>query len=238
MPFATPRWRLLVPAAAVTASVLVAGPLGLAPDVTPRADATPVLGQSKVTPEEIAAWYRSKRIRSRSPTPVRELARLFVEEGNAQGVRGDLAFAQSMVETGWLRYGGQVRPSDHNFSGLGACDSCRRGLAFGDPTIGVRAQIQHLYAYAEPDASEDQLAQPLVDIRFDKVSPKGRARTWQKMGRGNWATDRAYGRKVLRVYREIRVFARNSRAAGLSTPPVPGTPVAPVAVSGTPLPPR
>ena len=174
MPFAIPRWRLLAPAGLVAAAVFIATPAGVVPDLTPRADAVPVLGQSKVTPEEIAAWYQGKDIRSRSPTPVLQLARLFVEEGNAQGVRGDLAFAQSMVETGWLRYGGQVRPSDHNFSGLGACDSCRRGLAFRNPQVGVRAQIQHLYAYAQRDASEDQLVRPLVDIRFDKVAPKGR----------------------------------------------------------------
>lgn len=237
MPFAIPRWRLLAPAGLVAAAVFIATPAGVVPDLTPRADAVPVLGQSKVTPEEIAAWYQGKDIRSRSPTPVLQLARLFVEEGNAQGVRGDLAFAQSMVETGWLRYGGQVHPSDHNFSGLGACDSCRRGLAFRNPQVGVRAQIQHLYAYAQRDASEDQLVRPLVDIRFDKVAPKGRARTWRTMGRGNWATDPAYGPKVLRVYREMRVFARKSRAAGLSTPPEPNAPT-PVAVSGTPLPPR
>ncbi len=227
----------MVPVAALAAAAVIAGPRGVA-DPTPTAAAAPVLGQSKMTAGEIAAWYRSKGIRSRSRTPVPRLARLFVVEGNAQNVRGDLAFAQSMVETGWLRFGGQVRPSDHNFSGLGACDSCRRGLAFRNPTVGVRAQIQHLYAYAQRGATEDQLARPLVDIRFDKVSPKGRARTWQRMGRGNWATDPAYGRKVLRVYREMRAFARRSRAAGLSTPPPASTPVpAPVPVVNTsPLP--
>lgn len=176
---------------------------------------TPVLGTSTLSPAQIADWYASTGIRSRSPTDVRTLARLFVEEGDAQGVRGDIAFAQSMVETGYLRYGGQVLPSDHNFSGLGACDSCRRGLAFPNPTVGVRAQIQHLWAYASPSARADSTARPNVDIRFDLVRPKGRAPLWENMGGGNWATDPDYAGKVLSVYRTmLRFSGENPAGAG------------------------
>jgi len=194
---------LLAGAAAAAALAATGAPASAAP--------TPVLGKSSLTAGEITRWYRAQDVRSRSPTSVSTLARLFVREGRAQGVRGDIAFAQSMIETGFLRYGGQVRPSDHNFSGLGACDSCRRGLAFRSPALGVRAQIQHLYAYADRDASRRGLARPLADIRFDKVKPKGRARTWERMGRGNWATDPRYSGKVLRIYRSMVRFAEAER---------------------------
>lgn len=173
--------------------------LGTASTGAPTAG-TPVLGRAVLSADQLAAWYASTGIVPRSPTPVATLAALFLDEGSAQGVRGDIAFAQSMLETGYLRYGGQVRPSDNNFSGLGACDSCPRGLAFPDATTGVRAQIQHLWAYASPTARADATARPNVDIRFDLVSPKGRTPTWEQMGGGNWATDPDYARKVLSIH--------------------------------------
>lgn len=173
----------------------------------PPALGTPVLGPAVLSAEQLGDWYASTRVRSASPTSVAALARIFIDEGTAQGVRGDIAFAQSMLETGYLRYGGQVLPSDHNFSGLGACDSCRRGLAFPDPVAGVRAQIQHLWAYASPTARADATARPNVDIRFDLVSPKGKAPLWEQMGNGNWATDPDYARKVLSIYRSMLSWA-------------------------------
>lgn len=167
------------------------------------ATGTPVLGESLLNPAQIAEWYAATGVRSASPTDPRILAGIFVAEGDAQGVRGDLAFAQSMLETGYLRYGGQVLPSDNNFSGLGACDSCQRGLAFASATLGVRAQIQHLWAYASPTASIATLARPNADIRFDLVQPKGKAPLWEDMGGGNWATDPKYAGKVLAIYRDM-----------------------------------
>jgi hypothetical protein len=191
---------------------------------------TPVMGPSLLSSDQLAGWYAASGARSASPTDVRTLARIFIDEGAAQGVRGDIAFAQSMLETGYLRYGGQVLPSDHNFSGLGACDSCRRGLAFPDPVTGVRAQIQHLWAYASPAARADATARPNVDIRFDLVSPKGKAPLWEQMGSGNWATDPDYARKVLAIYRSMLSWA----GASFPTPiAAPGAGAGPSIVSAT-----
>ena len=88
-----------------------------------------------------------------------------------------------MLETGYLRFGGQVEPADHNFGGIGACDSCRRGLRFPDPETGIRAHIQHLWAYASPTADAAALARPLADVRFRYVQPPGKAPLWRR-----WAT--------------------------------------------------
>lgn len=172
----------------------------------PAPTGTPVLGASLLGPAQITAWYESKGIASRSPTPVARIARLFVEEGVIQGVRGDLAFAQAMLETGYLRYGGQVVPADHNFGGIGACDSCARGLRFPDPETGVRAHVQHLWAYASPTADAAALARPVVDVRFAAVRPPGKAPLWEMMGNGNWATSTTYAPKVLGIWREMLAF--------------------------------
>ena len=67
--------------------------------------------------------------------PIAELAGLYIEEGASTGVRSDIAFAQSMLETGGFSYpaGGQVLGTDNNFAGMGACDSCATA-ATGSPT--------------------------------------------------------------------------------------------------------
>ncbi len=182
----------------------------LAPSVasaqTPPAQGTPVLGASLLTADQLASWYAASGVTSKSPTPIADLAAYFIDEGQAQGVRGDIAFAQTMLETGYLRFGGIVKPSDLNFSGLGACDSCPRGLAFPSAQLSVRAQIQHLYAYAAADADPALLARPLADIRFTMVRPYGKAALWEQMGNGNWATGPDYASKVLRLWQSILSF--------------------------------
>lgn len=179
---------------------------GLA-SAAPPAQGTPVLGASLLTADQISAWYAASGVVSKSPTPVAELAARFIDEGQAQGVRGDIAFAQSMLETGYLRFGGIVKPTDLNFSGLGACDSCPRGLAFASAELGVRAQIQHLYAYAAAGADPNVLARPLADIRFTNVRPYGKAALWEQMGNGNWATGANYAEKVLGIWRSMLAFS-------------------------------
>jgi hypothetical protein len=178
-------------------------PTATAPTV-PAAGVTPVMGQSRLTGEQIASWFTKQAIRPAIEIPIVDLARFFVEEGNAQDIRGDIAFAQSVLETGWFRYAGSmVKPGDNNYSGLGACDSCSRGNIFATPQEGVRAQIQHLWAYADPNASPTRTARPLADIRFTYVKPYGRAPTWEAMGDGNWATGGGYTEKILGLYAQM-----------------------------------
>ena len=94
---------------------------------------------------------------------------MFLEEGKAEGVRGDVAFAQSLHETGYFQFGGIVQPSQNNYGGIGALNGNSTGQAasFPDPRTGVRAQIQHLKAYASTEA----LTKECVDPRFSLVSP-------------------------------------------------------------------
>ncbi len=168
---------------------------------TPLTSVTPVMGQSRLTGDQIASWFAKQKITPAITIPIADLARIFVDEGNAQNIRGDIAFAQSILETGWFRYeGSMVKPTDNNFSGLGACDTCSRGNIFATPEEGVRAQIQHLWAYADPNADPLKVARPLADKRFAMVRPYGRAPTWEAMGNGNWATGGGYTEKILGLY--------------------------------------
>ncbi|MEX0836093.1 MAG: S-layer homology domain-containing protein [Nitriliruptor sp.] len=78
----------------------------------------------------------------------------------------------------------------------------------------VRAQTQHLRAYADPTVTVANLANPLESPRFHLVSPKGKAPTWERMGSGNWATDPNYGTKILSLYASMRQHARDHGGGG------------------------
>ncbi len=63
--------------------------------------------------------------------PVAQLAQFYIEEGEAAQVRGDIAFAQSILETGSFSFpdGGQLTPTDNNFAGHGRLRQLRRTAA-------------------------------------------------------------------------------------------------------------
>jgi len=131
---------------------------------------------------------------------VRALAHFYIEEAAAEGVNHDIAFAQMCLETGFLRYGGDVKPEQYNFCGLGATGGVP-GLSFPDPRTGVRAQIQHLKAYA----SEEPLKGENVDPRFRYVR-RGSSPTIEGLA-GTWAADRQYPVKIYSILERLYDFA-------------------------------
>ncbi|MEO6627825.1 MAG: DUF4214 domain-containing protein [Aquihabitans sp.] len=182
---------------------------------------TPVMGRAQLTAADLVGWYRSTGKTNRSTEGIDALAGYFIQEGSDEGVAGDLAFAQAIVETGYFAFSSRVVPTFNNFSGLGAVDSGTSAETFPDARTGVRAQIQHLRAYADPTVTASNLSHPLVDTRFNKVSPKGKATTWDQFGGGNWATDPLYAPKVLGIHQAIVDWARRfgtSRFAPFTSP--------------------
>jgi hypothetical protein len=193
-------------------------------DGSPGSPGVPMMGQSRVSAADLVNWYRANAPTSLpyrvSTATLEELATLFVTEGNRYNVRGDIAFAQSVVETAWFNYPdyGQVRPWNNNFSGIGACDSCDGGYQFSSPVAGVRAQIQLLRNYADLGSRVTNIPDPPVPdlwgsnpataaYNFDNYFHKGRAPLWNMMGNGNWATAPNYATTVLRVYNQILTFS-------------------------------
>ena len=172
---------------------------------------TAIMGKAQATASQMAAFCLSKNASPQLPScTVEELARMFIEEGETEGVRGDVAFAQSLHETGYFKYGGIVTPEMNNFAGIGALNGNATGQAasFPDPHTGVRAQIQHLKAYASTEA----LANACVDPRFSLVA-RGVAPyvEWlgaadNPQGRG-WAVPGAgYGANVVKLLGQILAF--------------------------------
>ena len=205
-PRGTSRFRCIAAVVVASTSALV----GVVPhSVSPAAAAasTPVMAPNRLSAGDLAGWYKSTGKTNHATVSVDTLASYFISEGGDEGVTGDVAFAQSMVETGYLAFSDRVPPSYNNFSGLGAVDGGSGAAQFPDARTGVRAQIQHLRAYGDPTVTEAKLHHPLVDPRFNLVSPKGKAPTWDQFGNGIWATDPDYASKVLTMYGRIRDWA-------------------------------
>jgi hypothetical protein len=175
----------------------------------------PIIGPELLTAAQMVGWFDDQGYHPRGDTSVADLAAIFLQEGGDEGVRGDYAFAQAIVETG-----GFASAPDHNYSGLGWCDSCTRGTVFPTARDGIRAQIQLLLNYADPNSRATNLhhppspywwdSDPTTAARaFDTYFAKGWAPTWSDMGHGNWATDPGYAAKVIGVYHSMEAWAQS-----------------------------
>lgn len=121
---------------------------------------------------------------------VKNIANLYIEESEKEGINHDIAFCQMCLETGFLKFDGIVNPDQNNFCGLGATGKSEKGEVFSSKRLGVRAHIQHLKAYA----SFDKLNNRIVDNRFRFVK-RGIAPTIDKLT-GYWALDPKYDVKI------------------------------------------
>ena len=159
-----------------------------------RAAGDPVMGATVLNAAEMAAWLRTTGSSPRlsGGVTLEQIAQMFVDEGTAENVRGDVAFAQAYIETGGFSAGG----SDNNFSGLGACDSCGGQNRFPTALDGIRAQMQLLKAYAgggplvNPASVYWWGGDPMtVANKYASFGGTGSAPTWRAMGGGKWASD-------------------------------------------------
>ena len=96
---------------------------------------------------------------------VETFVHIIYEEAVAEGVRPEVVLAQTCNETGFLQYTGDVRVEQRNFAGIGATGGGAPGYSFPDVRTGIRAQVQHLKAYA----CNEPLINGCVDPRFTLV---------------------------------------------------------------------
>lgn len=158
---------------------------------------------NEITADLMADWFNTKANEAdcRLSVPLMMLAELFLEEGALEGIRGDIAFCQSIKETGWFRYGGQVLPEQNNFAGIGATNNSPvgKGAWFKTARDGVRAQIQHLKAYA----NKETLVSPCIDPRFGLVTRGAADNQWTGLN-GRWAVPGdGYGESILTLWEEM-----------------------------------
>ena len=171
-------------------------------------------GENTVTVEQMVRWYAENSpitfpvdsYRPGGVNSLEEFCQIYYEEAQSENIRVEVAFAQAMHETGWLQFKGQVKIGQFNFAGLGATDGGALGADFSKygtegVRMGIRAQIQHLKAYASDTITEKTLANLCVDERFKYVT-KGCAKYVEWLGQKEnpqglgWATSVGYGNKI------------------------------------------
>ena len=166
--------------------------------------ATPTASRQQVIATMVSTYngsgraYPSSALSEGGAATAQDFFTTLYDEAVSEGVSPELLFAQVMKETAWLQFGGDVRIQQFNFGGLGATGGGAAGASFPSVQIGLRAQVQHLRAYADSGASAQDLSHPLVDTRFAYVR-KGSAPYVEHLGiqenpqRTGWATARNYG---------------------------------------------
>jgi hypothetical protein len=185
---------------------------------------TPVMGPNLLNAAQLASWFHA--MHSAPPNVpslnnnVTLLAQTFIDTGRIEGVRGDLAFVQSIIETGWFSYAGsQVPPDSNNFAGMNAYDgraglpNCKHGDAapsrcFPSARIGALTQMQLLRSYA--DATTRFLPNRLTSAPSDRV---GAAPIWEYFGGHNcpcgkliWASADNYGINIIKLYSKALIY--------------------------------
>lgn len=162
-----------------------------------------IMGQSQATIKQLEAYI--KKVNPSVPGSVIEMIPFYLSEGEIEGVRGDIAFAQSCLETGNFTFtGSAVTLDQNNFCGLGVTKTGTKGNSFDTAQKGIRAQIQHLKAYA----CDQDLKQTCVDPRFLYVA-RGSAEYAEWLGMQEnphgygWAAGKDYGAKIIKILESI-----------------------------------
>jgi len=173
---------------------------------------TPIMGDSAVTVAQMVKYYNKNAnypsyYKSTEASTIEKFCQIYYEECAAEGVKAEVAFCQAMKETNWLRYTGDVSIEQFNFAGIGATGNGVKGNYFETPRIGIRAQVQHLKAYA----TTEPLKQTCVDPRYKYVS-KGCAAyvEWlgiqeNPAGKG-WAAGAGYGPDIIKRMANLKSY--------------------------------
>lgn len=162
-------------------------------------------GETGVTVSQMVQLFNSKEVQYPSEImtkggaeTIESFCEILIEEATMEGIKAEVVFAQCMHETGWLQFGGDVKIEQYNFAGLGATGNGVCGESFEDVRTGLRAQVQHLKAYA----SKKELNNECVDVRFKYVN-RNSAPFVEWLGQKEnpsglgWAVQEKYGQKIL-----------------------------------------
>lgn len=171
----------------------------------------PIMGSSDVTVQEMVDYfnasgeaYPAEELSEGGADSIETFCQMYYDEATAECVRPEVAFAQTMKETGFLQYGGDASIEQFNFAGLGTTGNGVPGNSYPDVQTGIRAQIQHLKAYA----TSDSLNQDCVDDRYEYVK-KGSAPYVQWLGQQEnpeglgWATGDNYGYDIVGMIEDM-----------------------------------
>jgi len=156
----------------------------------PATPKTPIMGTETITVDQCRQF-----LAKHNPTAP-DIVPFYKKHGEVLGIRWSYAVAQMIKETGYLKFGGDVKSGQNNYAGIGAVGNGATGSAFVTPEAGVIAQLQHLYAYASTGDLGDYAQ---IDPRFHLVK-RGSCPNWEDLN-GRWAVPGdGYGEDIVRIH--------------------------------------
>ncbi|MNJ90044.1 Sporulation-specific N-acetylmuramoyl-L-alanine amidase [compost metagenome] len=184
---------------------------------------TPIIGKQVVIDGDVI----DKFIKTKNPAAP-SVGKYYIEIGNKLGIRGDIAVCQAIKETGWFKFGGDVKLSQNNFCGLGTTGGGVAGASFKTIEDGVMAQLQHLWAYTTTKALPNGIT--VIDPRFKLVQSLNKnTKYFEELG-GQWAVPgfdktkyasfdaaykakETYGQQIIDIYNTLVAFAATQKTA-------------------------
>jgi N-acetylmuramoyl-L-alanine amidase len=180
---------------------------------------TSINGQTIISKEQMIKYFLDYgKNSSKDNKYISDFVDITLEEAIIEGIRPDVAFAQMMKETGFLKFGGDVKEEQNNFAGIGATGNGVPGESFKDIRTGIRAVIQHLKAYA----SKEPLKQAVVDPRY-KLVTKGCAPYVEWLGinanpyGAGWAPSETYGYDIVNMINKMKAIVTEQAAASVKS---------------------
>jgi N-acetylmuramoyl-L-alanine amidase len=197
---------------------------------------TRVVGAVDVTPGQIfARCYSGSNQPKYDQDTVRKICERIVHWSGEFGSVTSLNAAQIIHETGGFRYGGQVKPEQWNFAGIGATNDGAAGATFPDLDAGVLAYFCHwaLYVYGAPEQWPEHLRQHADRaIRLEPVRSAGFLNVITFVGdwtNGRWAwspqfpagsLDNGYAHAQVRIANEILAMPTDNPATSAGVRPL------------------
>ncbi len=164
-----------------------------------------LLGGAALDARQLVAWYNSQGYVDLTPAPIQDLANWYIESGSQEGVRGDVAFAQAVLETGGFASPDATYLS--NFAGIGHCDTCAFGWAFPSPKLGVLGHVQLLRIFADRGPGPPHAPPPVLDVLVPAQQGRAGCCSTVESLTGVWATDPTYGQQILEIYASMLASA-------------------------------
>lgn len=170
-----------------------------------------VITKSTTTVNQMVNYYNAKAsypvyYAATDAPDIRTFCQIYYDEATKEGVDPALAFTQSMKETAFLKFTGQVKIEQFNFAGMGVTNASTNGDSYQNVREGIRAHVQHLKAYAVKNPT---FANPVVDKRYSSWFAANRSGTapyieWLGISENpsgfGWATEKGYGYSILNDY--------------------------------------
>jgi LysM repeat protein len=163
---------------------------------------TPIMGKAILSAEQMVTFLlkNNSQPKLNGMNPL-EFCKIYIEEGAIEGINGNLAFAQSIHETGFFSFQGIVLPDQCNYSGIGATNPIPSHIVVEGDTLESLAKKY----YTKVD-----LIKTLNNLESDKLTIGVVLQLPLPLGKGNWFDNQRTGIKAqiqhLKCYSSIELL--------------------------------